>query len=291
MKTNLFLAAALASATLVFPGHSLVAEESLPAATKRIFDDHKDSVVWVSAVVKINFVSGDTNTPVNIPEQERKMQALATLIGAKGLAVAALSAIDPSKELSGREFRTPNGPVKVNVSATLKEVKLILPDGTQVPSDVVMKDADVDLVFIMPQAYSLEAMVATFKPIDLKNSTTGAVADDVVTVVRMDEMLDRQPGVQGGQIMAITHKSRTFLRVSGAFPGCPTFAMNGKLLGISAQLSTKDRMPITVLLPTSDVLGVVEQARTAKPLSTAAPATMSGTTEQTNTTDKAVEPK
>jgi hypothetical protein len=287
MKTNLFLAAALASATLVFPGHSLVAEESLPAATKRIFEEHKDSVVCVSAVVKLSFASSDTNTPVNIPEQERKMQALATLIGANGLAVGALSAIDLSRELSGREFRMPSGPVEVDVSSAVKEVKLILSDGKEVPSDVVMKDAGLDLVFIKPRAESLEAMLATFKPVDLKNSTTAAVGDDAVTVVRMDDMFDRQPGVQGGQIQTITHKPRTLLRVSGAFLGCPTFAVNGKLLGIGAALSTKDRMAITVLLPASDLLGIAEQARTGKPLATQAPRTTPAKADQTNATNKA----
>lgn len=271
MKLNIRLVATFASAFLATSVGAISAEETLPAATKRIFNENKDSVVWVSTVAKISIGTSDSKTPMNIPDQERKFETLGTVIDSSGLVIAALSAIDPSKELTGREVNTPSGRVKLDASATLKEVKIVLPDGTEVPSDVVMKDSDLDLAFIKARADSKEAKGATFKAVNLKNSAVGGIADDVVTVVRMDELLNRQPGVQGGQIIAITQKPRAFLRVSGTGLGCPTFAMDGRLLGINVARSAREKMPVGVLIPSADVLEIAEQAKTAKPVPTEEP--------------------
>jgi S1-C subfamily serine protease len=263
-----FILAALAVACLAFSIPATGAEESLPAATKRIFNEHKDSVVWVSVVAKMTFSASESKSPINIPEREQKFEALGTVLDAKGLVVTALSAIDPTKELSGREVNTPSGRIKIEASSTMKEVHLTMPDGTEVPADLVMKDLDLDLAFIKPKADSKELKGVQFKPIDLKNSTAGAIADDTVTVLRMDETLNRQPGVQGGQVIGVTQKPRNFLRVSGTALGCPTFSMDGKLMGINVTRSAKERMAVIVVLPSADVLEVAEQAKNAKPIST-----------------------
>lgn len=248
------------------------AEDSLPVATRKVFEQNKDSVIWISAVAKMSFGTSDSKAPMNIPDQERKFEAVGTIIDAGGLVVAALSTLDPTREITGREINTPSGKVRLDATATLKEVKLILPDGTEVPADVVMKDLDLDLAFLKPKADSKEARGATFKPVDLKKSAVGGIADDTVTVMRMDEMLNRQPAVQGGQVVAITQKPRAFLRVSGTGAGCPTFAMDGRVLGISVNRFSRERPPITVVLPAADVLEIAEQAKAAKPLSVNEPA-------------------
>ena len=93
MRFNARLVATFASAFLATFAGAIGAEESLPAASKRIFHENKDSVVWVSTVAKISIGTSDSKTPMNIPDQERKFETLATVIDSSGLVIAALSAI------------------------------------------------------------------------------------------------------------------------------------------------------------------------------------------------------
>jgi S1-C subfamily serine protease len=206
-----------------------------------------------------------------LPDQERKFEATGTIVDPSGLVVVALSTIDPAKEISGREFNTQQGRVKIDATATLKEVKIILPDGVEVPADVVMKDIDLDLAFVRPKADSKEGKTATYKALDLKNGVAADIADDTVTVWRMEDVMNHKPGVMGGQVLALTQKPRTFVRVSNAILGCPTFSMDGKLIGIGVVRSAKDKAPVIVVLPSADILEVAEQAKAAKPAPEADP--------------------
>ncbi len=266
-----FPAAALWFSPLLAVALSAHAADPLPVATRKVFEQNKDAIVWISAVAKMSFATSDSKAPMNIPDEERKFEALGTILDSNGLVVAALSGLDPTRILSGREVNTPSGRVRIDASATLKEAKIILPDGTEVPADVVMKDLDLDLAFLRPKPDSREAKAATFKPIDLKNSAIGGIADDTVTVMRMDEMFNRQPAVQGGQVVAVTQKPRAFLRVSGTASGCPTFAMDGRILGISVNRFSKEKPPISVVLPAADVLEIADQAKVAKPITVEEP--------------------
>ena len=125
----LLLASALAGAFVV------TAADSSPAEVARsLLEKHKESVVWVSAVAKMSFSSGDnTPLPMSIPDREQKFEANATVLERDGLTVAALSALDPTREISGREINTSSGRITLEASAVLKEVRIILADGTEVP--------------------------------------------------------------------------------------------------------------------------------------------------------------
>jgi len=272
MNNKTITGAVVAASFILAAQFSSLAQDALAAATKKIFNEHKDSVVWASAVAKINFTTDDAKgLPFNAPEREQKFEALGTIIDTNGLVVAALSNLDPSKEISGREINTPSGRIKIDAAITLKEVKIIMPDGTEIPADVIMKDADLDLAFLKPKPDAKEAKGVAFKAVDLKNSATGNIADEVVTVSRMDEVLNRQPGAQRGQIVGVTQKPRAFLRAVGMDHGCPTFSIEGKLVGITVNHHSKDKPPGAVILPAADVLEIAEQAKNAKPMSTEEP--------------------
>jgi len=241
------------------------AEDSLVAQAKKVFTERRDSVIWISAVAKISMQAEGGREGVNIPDREQKTETLGTLIDPKGLVVTALSSIDPTREISGREIRTREGMVKIEASAILKEVRIIMPDGTEIPAEVVMRDADLDLAFLRIKAGSKESKGVEFKPIDLKSAAPVSVADDIVTIGRMDEVLNRAPSVTRGQITSITKKPREFLRATSANPGCPTFAMDGRLVGIAVNRFVRGKSSYTVLIPAEDVLEIALQAREAKP--------------------------
>jgi S1-C subfamily serine protease len=239
-------------------------------AARKILAARQDSVLWISGVCKVSYAAdGGSDDPVNIPDQERKVEALGTVISTNGMIVTALSGIDPAKEISGREIRTASGTVKLEASSVLKEVKIIMPDGAEVPAEVVMKDVDLDLAFLLAKSDAKEFKDAEFKAVDLKDSASVAIADEVVSISRADEVLNRQPMVFNGQVNVLVKKPREFIRASSAGVGTPTFDLDGKLVGIGVVRSSKERRSIAVLLPAGDVEEIAVQARaavkTAKP--------------------------
>ncbi|MCX6922882.1 MAG: serine protease [Verrucomicrobia bacterium] len=241
-------------------------EDDLNAAARKILTNKQDSVVWISAIAKTSFTAtGAKDSAMNVPDQESKVEALATIIDPSGLAVTMLSQVDPGRNVSGRSVRTAQGVVKVEASSTLKEVKVIMPDGTEIPAEIVMKDADLDLAFVRIKASSKEAKGVAFQAVDLKDSAPGGILDEVVTISRMDEVLNRVPSVARGQINTITKKPHQFLRAGGAIGGCPTFLVNGKLLGITAARLVTGKSPWAVIIPAADVLEIAEQAKNVKP--------------------------
>src|SRR5262245_27883019 len=82
------------------------AENSLADQARKVFTDRQDAVIWISAVAKVSMQAEGAKEAVNIPDREQKAETLGTLIDNTGLAVTALSSIDPTRELTGREIRT-----------------------------------------------------------------------------------------------------------------------------------------------------------------------------------------
>jgi hypothetical protein len=79
----------------------------------------------------------------------------------------------------------------------------------------------------------------------------------------VDEVLNRVPTVSRGQITAVTKKPREFFRVTNASQGCPTFLLDGRLLGIAVTRSVKSKSSHVVIIPASDVSEIADQARAA----------------------------
>ncbi len=242
------------------------AEDASQAAARKLLAEKGDSVVWLTAVMKISMTAaGSSDSPMNIPDRERKVESLATLIGSD-LLVTAMSQVDPSREMEGREFNTAKGPVKFDVSVTLKEIKVVMQDGTEIPAEQVMKDVDLDLAFFRIKTDSKEAKDVVFKTLDLNDSGKVKVTDDAITLSRTEEILNRVPVVTRGQVTSITEKPRTFVRATSAQAGCPTFNLEGKLVGLGVSRFMKGKSSVLIVLPAADVQEIAQQAAKAKPL-------------------------
>ena len=246
------------------------AEEEITKAAKKLFAEKQDCVVWVTAVAKLSIKTSGPSAR-SIPDQDKKVETPGTVIDAAGLIVTSLSTIDPSGAVDGQEFPTPAGPVKVSASAKITEVKIITPDGTEIPADIVMKDTDLDLAFIRIRADSPEAKDVKFKAVDLKNSIEGHVLDEVVALGRTGEYFSRQPSVITSLVTAETKKPRHFLRVPTETVGGPVFGVSGKLLGITVLRHARSENESNqvgmqpAVLPAAEILPIAEQAMKAKP--------------------------
>jgi S1-C subfamily serine protease len=248
------------------------ADDTIESARK-ICAEYQDSVVWVSVVCKISFTAeGSKSQAINLPEKEKKVEALATVVSTNGLLVTALSAIDPARGISGREVQVAGNKVLLDATAVMTEAHIILPDGTEVPASVVMKDADLDLAFILAKADSKEFKGASFKPVDLQDSAKALISDDVVSLGRADEVLNRQPSVVRGQVMVLVKKPHEFVRVSSVSLGAPSFNTRGKVLGIGVNRFMGNKPSVPVLIPAAEVRAIAEQAANANVAAPAAPA-------------------
>jgi S1-C subfamily serine protease len=140
-----------------------------------------------------------------------------------------------------------------------------MPDGTEISAEMVMKDINLDLAVVRIRSLSKEASGMVYHAVDLKDHAEGHILDEVVTIWREPEIFNRMPAVNPGYIGMITKKPRVFLRASGASGDCPTFNMDGKLIGITSGRTKNGKVVEAAIIPAADVLDVVEQSKTQKP--------------------------
>lgn len=218
MKPHLLAALALALPAAVLAASGPLKEKALAVASA-----HKDSVVFLSAVLSIEVTAGS----MPAKKEEKKLELLGTVIGKDGLIVAPLSALDVSSALDGRTVNTAQGAVKISAKSEVKEVQIIMPDGSEVAAKLLLKDADLDLAFLRPEKDG-----AAFTPVDTANSAPPALLDDVIVLGRLGKDLNREPLVFTSEIVAIVAKPRTFAKTPGQCLGLPVFNGEGKFIGV-----------------------------------------------------------
>ena len=166
--------------------------------------------------------------------------------------------------MDGRTVNGPQGPIKLSAKGTTKEVKILMPDGSEVAAKVAFKDPDLDLAFIRPE----KADSVKLTPVNTADNAPLALLDDVIILGRMGKDLNREPVVFTNEVISIISKPRTFAKVGGQSLGMPVFNKDGKFLGIginrfSAKGDTDSQgpMPSNVVLPAADLLEAAAQAK------------------------------
>jgi S1-C subfamily serine protease len=221
---------------------------------------HKDSVLFLTAVVEVEVTAGENPTR----KEERKVEMLGTVLNADGLIVVPNSTLDVASTLDGRTVNGPQGPIKLAAKGTTKEVKILLPDGSEAAAKVAFKDPDLDLAFIRPEKPADVKLI----PIQTAESASMGVLDDVIVLGRMGKDLNREPVVFTSEIISIVHKPRTFGKIGAQSLGMPVFNKDGKFLGVGtnrfgAKSESDNQGPVAnnVVLPAADLLDAAAQAK------------------------------
>lgn len=254
MKSRILLFTTLIAAPLVFAAEGSLKEKALALSAA-----HKDSVLFLSAVVEVEVTAGDNPSK----KEERKLEMLGTVIGKDGLIVVPLSTLDVASTIDGRMVNGPQGPVKLSAKGTTKEVKILMPDGTETAAKVAFKDTDLDLAFIRPE----KSADIKLTPVDTANSATMAVQDEVIILGRLGKDLNREPMVMTNEVIALVSKPRTFGKIGMQSLGMPVFNREGKFLGIGINRfspksdSEQGPMPSNVILPAADLMDSASQAK------------------------------
>jgi S1-C subfamily serine protease len=254
MKPRLLLAALVASSI----AHA--AEGPLKEKALALSNTNKDSVLFLSAVVEIEVTAGDKPAQ----KEERKLEMLGTVIGKDGLMVVPLSTLDVASTIDGRMVNGPQGPMKLSAKGTTKEVKILMPDGTETEAKVAFKDTDLDLAFIRPE----KPEEVKLTPVDTADSAPMTLLDDVIILGRLNKDLNREPVVITNEIISLVSKPRTFAKLSTASLGMPVFNKDGKFLGIGinrfspkGDSDNQGPAPSNVVLPAADLLESASQAK------------------------------
>jgi S1-C subfamily serine protease len=262
-KLNLILGAVIT----MLAGHAMTAQaDPLAEQGRDIFKKNQRAVVTVQVVQKSSYsVPGRSSSPT-----ETKQDLTGTVVDPSGLTVLALSACDPVEmyqRMMAEEYS------KYKVESEVSDIKILLDDGTEIPSEIVLRDKDLDLAFIRPKTKPASPMAA----VDLSQASPAEMLDQVITLNRLNRAAGRAYAASVERISAVIKKPRTFYipdaTMSTTTLGSPAFSLNGNVLGMvvmrtvnsAGGSSANYRDSLTsIILPASDILKAAKQAPEAK---------------------------
>lgn len=259
------VAAALAVAAIAGAQTSDERQAARDVATR-----HADAVITVMGTLKARMSRGGRDQPA--PDQA--VQASATVLDSQGLTVVALSAIDPGSLLGKNPAFAA---AKVSIETELTDVKLRLADATELPAKIVLRDSDLDLMFIRPASPPSKPLACVDSA-----SPTFNVVDPIVAVQRLQELTGWGTATTLGSVEAVVDKPRRFYLValpttSGAL-GASIFDVKGRFAGVVTLRPSADSRHnalngmqggmlqalgmVPVVLPAADIREIAKQAST-----------------------------
>lgn len=275
---KLFIVYFAAISSLFFYETPALATDETKAA-REVISRWQDSVITLKVVINLRMIveGQETNKMVN------EAETTATVINPSGLAVLSYSDIDPNRiynEIFKQAISHKEGTPKFNMETEITDVKMLMSDGNEVPAEIIMKDRDLDLVFVRPA----EKLRNPLPAIDLTQNSKPNIADNIIILTRLGKIAGRIPSISVYRIEGIIKKPRTLYVIdanaSSGKLGAPVFSLDGKVvgifllkvtdpgtkgLGLSSMFSGASRLGILpVILPSEDILEVSKQALDAK---------------------------
>jgi len=238
----------------------------------------QNAVVTVRLAIKQSISMGGHDS-----KTESKVETTGTMIDPSGLTLVSLTTTDPGnamRETYARAIAARGGDAsQLKFDSEVSDVKIVLADGREIPSEIVLRDKDLDLAYLRPA----DKPAAPLPFVDLARDVKPQVLDEVVVVNRLSKVANRVPAVSVGRIEAIVEKPRTFYVLGeatwGYSLGAPVFSLEGKLVGILFLRSAKAQTDQTtgfmfsslsqwgmmpIVLPASDLVDGAKQALEAK---------------------------
>ncbi|MCB1098017.1 MAG: trypsin-like peptidase domain-containing protein [Verrucomicrobiae bacterium] len=197
-----------------------------------ILDKFQDSIVSLLAVTESR---GRT----------QEVRSVGVVIGGDGLVVTSRSA----------------------AGSDLKEVKIILADGSEVAATVVLDDPDLDLAYVRAKQEDVEAQGLTFTPVqpDGEEHKPAALqlADPVIILTREAPAFFRQAKLIVTHVDSVVDLPRRYYRTPQKQGGAAAFNMAGELVGVYARRVSGEETRHRMILPMAHVYEGAERARKA----------------------------
>jgi len=256
---------AVASALLL---NAACQADDLADRGRAIFKEHQHSVVTVQLVLKSKFSMPGRGAESN----ESRQDVTGTVVDPFGLTVLSLTATDPGTILQTMLSGGSDEESKFKMETELSDVKILLDDGSELASEVVLRDRDLDLAFIRPKT----KLTTPLSALDLTKSAKAEILDQVIALNRLGNSAGRAYSAIVERISAIVQRPRLFYvpdaSIGTSTLGAPAFNVDGKLLGIFVMRSMKGRSGgggamfnmqpegfTAIILPADDVLKAIKQ--------------------------------
>lgn len=218
---------------------------------RAVVEKYGSGLVWVSATTKVDIPE--------MGEQEKRGDCLGIMIHESGLTVVSLHYFDQSQLITAA-IRTKNP--EASPSVTVSDVLITVDDGTELEGELVFKDPDLDLAFILPNQEEAEDH-KPFTLIPVKGEGKARIMDRIVTLGRLEEAYNRQLLAMPGRIASVITKPRTYYYTKGGVPGTPAFDAEGQLLGLWITRFKPAIGPSSIrpmILPVSAIKPIADQA-------------------------------
>ena len=226
---------ALVSAALCI-GPVASADDSAVLA-RQVFEARRDTVVTMRIVIAMSFGSR---------ESESEQEANATIISPDGLAVLALSAVDPLQMASQMRISADE------MTSRVASLRMILPDGTEKPAEVVLRDQDLDLAFVR----LTEAPENPLVYVDMSQSGNPQLFDEVLCIMQYGRVARRSHAAFIERVEMIVERPRLFYALgshrSRQVVCSPLFTLNNEFVGVGVM-----RMMAGATDPSPDNLMVI----------------------------------
>lgn len=238
-----------------------LADDSLNAQAREIHGKYEESIVTVKAVIDVEIVVGGSANQ----SQEQKLEVPGTVIQENGLTVVSNATIDIGAQVEQQISRQVRGR-GVEVKTTFKEVNLLFRDGTEIPSKVVLKDEDLDVAFVLPDAEEVEAEGVEFVPVQFPEVTPKVqLLDPIIILNRLGQNLDRELSLYVTKVEALIKKPRRFILTHNSSTGTPAFLASGEPLGLYVRRIVNGSATSTVVLPAKEVARLTKEAASVDP--------------------------
>jgi hypothetical protein len=225
--------------------------DAAATAGRLLLRHYADAVVTVKATVILNI----TIDQHYVPPQENKIDLSGTVIAPTGLTVTSLSSLDPKALFEVIRSKFAGGGVQLT-NSEMKDLKLRLGDGTEVPAKIVWRDADRDLAFLAPTG----APGRTYTSVNLADAPAAAVVlADYYEVSRMPEGLLRTAVVRPSTVIGIIERPRRLFLVDTESLGCPILDPQGHVLGVLLHFMAKGLPAGNTVVPAGDIADSASQ--------------------------------
>jgi hypothetical protein len=195
MRRSLFRVSAAATALVSVAGVGAVRVPSASADTigdtaRTLLTKNKGAVVQFTVVVRIS-AGGQ--------EQNIDQEAKGVVIDPSGLIVTTNYSIDPTSILASM-----GGEEASQVTSKVVSVRILTPEGEEIPAKVVLRDTDRNLAFLRP----ITPLKAPLPFVDLKSGGKAQMGDVVFIFGRMGKSGNRGPEINYTRITGIVERPR-----------------------------------------------------------------------------------
>ncbi|HOK08487.1 MAG TPA: hypothetical protein PLT82_01795 [Candidatus Hydrogenedens sp.] len=223
---------------------------------RKVFQQYASSVITVKANLLIT--TSDS-------EEETVGQCTAVLVTPSGVAVLALSALDPSILLD-QEMRN-------SVNIRIASIKMIFKEDKEIIAEVLLQDKERDIMIIRAKEAIPEDVAKV--PLNKENISVPQVLDPLLLIMQHGKIARRSHSVAILRVESVIEKPFLFytLNQSRSFEvlSSPLFSLDGKFVGIGTLRVVQEWKDETesnsliIVLPAEQVIPLVNEALNQKP--------------------------